>query len=825
MAENRPSGRQRNVSGEGKGVYRRGSGLGTGPVGNSGGYSGRGKGSGSGSSSGGSSGGFGGGSDDGGVTRGSGILGNLGGKGIIIIIIIAVVVLLAGGGGLISKLLGLFSGGGSNLISSLLPTNSDTSFVSTLENVASSSGWDKGDNTGKLDQTVASGARSKRTTILGNNKDVVTIMVYLCGTDLESKNGMASSDLAEMAKATLSDNVEVIVFTGGCTGWKTKNISNSTNQIWRVTGGGIQCLESNYGNEAMTKSATLTKFIKYCAQKYPANRNILIFWDHGGGSISGYGYDQRFTSAGGMTLAGINTALKDAGVTFDMIGFDTCLMATAENALMLSKYADYLVASEETEPGCGWYYTTFLTNLAANTSMPTTELGKQIIDSYTDECARRYQSVKTTLSLIDLAELEATLPAALNAFANSTTELIKSDDFQEVAEARSSTREYSTSKIDQVDLVNLADNIGTAEALNLSKVVKNAVKYNRTSSVMTNSYGLSIFFPYSKLSYVDNAVSTYKSIGMSDDYSRCIKQYASMGTAGQVASGGSSSPVSSLLGNITGSIGSGGSDVISSLLGSFLGGGKSMTNDNREITIDGLDENNIDYMSDLDVTSASEYIADHLFDPTKLVWLQYKNTKALGLEDDQWKLVRELDLNVFVDDGGGYIDLGLNNIITFTDEGYLLGEYDGYWLAINGQVVPYYRMRTDNGITTGRVPILLNGERAELLLVFDKDYKGHVDGVRYIYTDAETGTVAKDVEMYDENGNIVGLEIGDKIDYVCDYYNYDYTYIDSYKFGDQLVFSGKLEVTDVTLPAGTKALATYRFVDIYGQEYWSEPIE
>ena len=41
MAANRPRGRQRNVTGPGKDIKRRGSGLGTGPVGSSGGYSGR----------------------------------------------------------------------------------------------------------------------------------------------------------------------------------------------------------------------------------------------------------------------------------------------------------------------------------------------------------------------------------------------------------------------------------------------------------------------------------------------------------------------------------------------------------------------------------------------------------------------------------------------------------------------------------------------------------------------------------------------------------------------------------------------------------------
>ncbi|MBR6615895.1 MAG: hypothetical protein IKK95_08050, partial [Lachnospiraceae bacterium] len=85
MAGNRPRGRQRNVSGSGKSVYKRGSGLGTGPVGSSGGYSGRPSG-----------GGIGGGSSRGSRgprnTRGGGGLGKL--------ILLGLIVLFGGGGGL-----------------------------------------------------------------------------------------------------------------------------------------------------------------------------------------------------------------------------------------------------------------------------------------------------------------------------------------------------------------------------------------------------------------------------------------------------------------------------------------------------------------------------------------------------------------------------------------------------------------------------------------------------------------------------------------------------------------------------------------------------
>ncbi len=139
----------------------------------------------------------------------------------------------------------------------------------------------------------------------------------------------------------------------------------------------------------MVKPETLASFIRFCGKNFPANRYGLIMWDHGGGSISGYGYDEKNKMAGSMTLTGIKEALAGGGVTFDFVGFDACLMATLENALMLDDYADYLIASEETEPGVGWYYTDWLTKLSQNTSMPTTEIGKNIIDDFVAACAKQ----------------------------------------------------------------------------------------------------------------------------------------------------------------------------------------------------------------------------------------------------------------------------------------------------------------------------------------------------------------------------------------------------------------------------------------------------
>ncbi len=803
--ENRPKGREKHVTGQGKGVYKRGDGLSTGPVGSADGHAGR---------TGGGSGG----------KRASG-----GGRSPLVTIILLAILLLGGGGAGLSGLLGGLGGGtttdqGGSILPQTTITQpaSGTSSSGTgsalgglLSNFGDltagygnvSTGWTAGSNVGKLNTQVAPTARAKRTKILGNGKDTVTVMLYMCGTDLESKYGMATADLQEIAAAKLSDKVNVIAFTGGCTQWKNNVVSSSVNQIYKVENGGLKLLEKNAGKSAMTEPENLTSFIKYCAKNYPANRNELIFWDHGGGSLSGYGYDEKNKGAGSMSLGGINKALADAGVTFDFIGYDACLMATLENALMLTKYADYLIASEETEPGVGWYYTNWLTELSKNTSMPTVEIGKNIVDDFVSVCAQKCRGQDTTLSIVDLAELEATVPEPFKDFAVDTAKMVQGNQFKKVSKARGATREFAlSSKIDQVDLVHLASNLGSTEAKALSDALLSAVKYNKTSNSVSNAYGLSIYFPYQKTSKVKAAVETYDDIGLDDEYTRCIQQFASMGAAGQSVSGSvsnyASNPLGALMGAVASGSGSGGSiassDMVSQLLmgvlSSTLTGGRTM-----------------------DTERAAAYLAENQFDSAQLVWSGTE--PQIRLSEEQWSLVNDLALSVFYDDGKGYIDLGLDNVFDFTDDGALKGEYDGTWLAIDDQPVPYYHLGDvydgGNYAISGYVPCLLNGERAELLLMFDNDHPyGYIAGARSVYKDGETETVAK---------NVAELQEGDAIDFVCDYYAYDGTYQDSYRFGDEWTYHADAQISNVYVNA-ERVDATYRFTDIYGQTYWTQAI-
>lgn len=805
MAGNRPRGREKNITGAGKEIKRRGSGLGTGPVGASGGYSKR---------PGGTHSNLGGGSahSGGNVTRSGG--------GMSKIIILLLVALLGGGGGIGSLLLG---GGDSSVPAAnqtpqssinsqtQTPTADLSSILGNFGGGSVSSGWDNGSNTGDLDTTVVSGARDKFTEIIGNGQDEVTLMVYLCGTDLESRSKMATSDLQEMINADIAENVNLIVYTGGCRQWQNNALSSQTNQIWQVKNEGITCLEKNLGSYAMTDPGTLSYFIRWCERNFPANRKALIFWDHGGGSVSGFGYDEKFASSGSMNLAEIDKALADGGVKFDFVGFDACLMATTENALMLTKHADYMIASEETEPGIGWYYTNWLTELSKNTSMPTLEIGKMIVDDFVDTCAQKLRGQSTTLSVVDLAEVEATVPEALANFSTDTCELIENKDFKYVSNARNGAREFgASSKIDQVDLVHLAKNMKTEEGDALAKVLLNAVKYNRTSSNMTNSYGLSIYFPMRKLSMVDSAVGTYAKIGIDNEYSRCIEAFASMGASGQAMSGAPQSPLPSLTGApSSGSTSYGDMDMMSQLLGTLLSGGLG--------NISGLTSGNTAFLSGRALSDEAmvEYYKENSLDGSLLQW----NDGKISLPEEQWEVVQNLQANMFYDDGTGYIDLGLDNVYEFDEEGNLLAPAECTWIAVNEQPVAYYHESTvddgENYSITGRIPVLYNEERAELVVEFtNEDPDGSIVGVRRVYKDGETETVAKTMDTVTD---------GDIIDFVCDYYSYDGTYLDSYMLGEQLVVDGELMISDVYVDAEAANL-TYLFTDIYNQQYWSEPV-
>ncbi|MBR2067930.1 MAG: hypothetical protein IJ875_06715 [Solobacterium sp.] len=659
-----------------------------------------------------------------------------------------------------------------------------------------------------VNTNVSSGAREKFTQILGNNQDQITMLVYLCGTDLESNYGMATTDLQEMLNATGSDKITIVIQSGGTKQWRNSVMTNGAVERYVIQNG--QMAKVNYSTRgAMTDSDMLADFIQWGTQNFPANRYFLDFWDHGGGSLTGYGYDELYPN-GSMTVDRIASALEKGGVKFDIVGFDACLMANMETAIAVEPYADYLLASEETEPGTGWYYTDWLSKLAANTSMPSVEIGKNVIDDFCTKTQTGGSSRDmNTLSIVDLAEFKATVPPALSAFSSQMTSAIQNNDYRTVADARSVAKEFASSqKIDQIDLIHFAELVGTSEGKALSQALQDSIKYNRTRNV-NNAYGMSIYFPYRNTRKVSSIIQIYKNLSFNDEYAEAVRTFASLTSGAQQVGYSTSNSLFDILG---GSPVSNGTSYNSIDLESLLNNGSGYGG----YTLLDLLGGTQPQQTPQEVISPDVYdllnallSTRSMIDSEHLVLSEKDGQQVLALSNDEWSQVVDIKLNVWVDDGSGYIDLGKDNIFDFNEDGDLIAEYDGQWLAINDQAVHYEMLSdepTEDGtyLTRGYVPVLLNGEEAHLIVEFFGDNPGEVVGAEKVY---EINTQAK----------LLPINEGDTIDFICDYYNYNGKLDNRYLMGTQItVGSEGLEVSDINVNGKMKF--GYVLTDPYGAE-------
>ena len=250
-----------------------------------------------------------------------------------------------------------------------------------------------------------------------------TIFVYLCGSDLESENGMGTDDLTEMMSAEIGDNIRFVVQTGGAYDWYNEDVDKDKIQRFLIQN---QKMVEVYSAEAgdMGDTAVLTDFLRWGVKEYPANHMGVILWNHGGGSIEGVCYDEN-NEEDSLTLPEIDAAFYSVAPEmtdrFEFVGFDACLMGTVETANVLASYARYMYGSEETEPGSGWDYTAIGNYLSENPKANGAELGKVVCDTYMEACSLDEDADITTLSVIDLEALDQFL-VAFNTFAQSMYE-------------------------------------------------------------------------------------------------------------------------------------------------------------------------------------------------------------------------------------------------------------------------------------------------------------------------------------------------------------------------------------------------------------------
>lgn len=340
--------------------------------------------------------------------------------------------------------------------------------------------------------------------------DTWSVFVYMCGSDLESNYGAATADIKEMIDAKASDEVTVIIQTGGAQKWQNFGISANKISRYILKNGELNLLEKlPQGN--MGDGRTLYEFLEFCNKYYAADRQVLLFWDHGAGSVFGFANDENY-GFDSILLSELRGALSSVygdnpkTKPFELIGFDTCLMATVDTAASLELFANYFVASQEIEPGNGWQYTLWLSALADNTNMSTIELGKTICDAYYQGCVDEDSEQTATLSLIDLNKINPMI-RAWNVFGMYALMQASENDafYATIGRAASRSENFSNSKSNGYsNMVDMGDFISKVSAASverhpaadeMQRYLKEAVLY-QVSGPAHKASGLSCYYPF-----------------------------------------------------------------------------------------------------------------------------------------------------------------------------------------------------------------------------------------------------------------------------------------------------------------------------------------
>ena len=329
---------------------------------------------------------------------------------------------------------------------------------------------------------------------------------YLCGSDLESEYQAATSDLMEMEQVTLPENVTVVIETGGSYEWSHPAVEAGQLGRYVYTGDTLEMVDA-LPNANMGAPEALEDFLQFCTENYPADRTMLVFWNHGGGSLSGVAFDETFDDDS-LSLPEIYSAvastctLSREAPPFDVVGFDACLMATVDTAYMLEDCARYLVASEETEPGCGWNYSQWLYALGCDPTMNGAELGRVICDSYTVGCEEIDQAGDITLSVVDLQKLQPLLEA-YEALGREALAKAAADGrfFAQLGRGAGRAENYGGNTDDQgyTDMVDLGDFVRNNQDLfgdnaqTLLQALENCVLYQVNGPYRDGATGLSCY--------------------------------------------------------------------------------------------------------------------------------------------------------------------------------------------------------------------------------------------------------------------------------------------------------------------------------------------
>ena len=333
-----------------------------------------------------------------------------------------------------------------------------------------------------------------------------TVMVYLDADNNLEEFGIG--DFVEMATVGSTPNVNVVVQFDRSAG-NDQSYGDWTDAKRFYVTQGMTPIEANQvstlGEVNMADPQTLTDFLNWSVANYPAEKYILVLWDHGAGWE---GIISDDSGGGLMDTPGLRSALAAftalQGVRLDIVAFDACRMML-ETVYELRSVADYFVGSQMDVPDRGFPYERLLKNLTSNPWMAPGTAAEVLVDCYVDFYTNN-TAYAVTLTSIPADSLDG-LVAGLGEFLNEAfLELPLYSG--EVMAARDATDTYGGDS--QYDLHHFMENLRArvpSRALaELAGSVMSAIdssvylrKWDKPGAVTraTNAHGFTIWLPTS----------------------------------------------------------------------------------------------------------------------------------------------------------------------------------------------------------------------------------------------------------------------------------------------------------------------------------------
>ena len=608
-------------------------------------------------------------------------------------------------------------------------------------------------------------------------KPVASSSVVTEDVVVADRPGASSKDIGEMTAETWSDNIQIVIQTGGATRWSNQMINPNRTQRFLYKGGEF----NEVADLPLVPSSvpdTLADFLRFCRDEYPADHTMLVLWNHGGGPF-GYGNDSIFNSA--FSLKDIREALSDVytpsrtNPAFDIIGFDACLMSCLEVTNALDGFADYYCLSEESEPGDGWDYTPVLQAMTADPTLSPAKIGQKIADSYTDFYVREDINFPllqwdVTFSVID-ARKAAELYDAYCALCQ--TQLIDAVDdlgvLAEIGRCSGKATRYggSASNIfNTVDLGNYMDYLGDSypeECGRIKELLKETVLYHRENGGLSDSTGMSVYIPsevndlYGLMYYLNYVYDISE-----DDSVSALYYYKQAGCL----------------------------------------------NDELKETVSLITDKEpkvLDVSAFRQFSKTQPEVDDAGF--------------RIPVSDTLQNLIvdYELEVSKYDEDSDSVTYYGTDKRLHLDGEGYLVSDFDGRWICLEGQPLAVEVISSTPAATLYRTHVLYNGADAYLELSLDRDSdEVSVTGVRKTPTDM----------MADENVNFLSnsrsteeVEYGAKITPIYKKADFRDNSTETVN-GKAVTFKQNTSLKFEAMPAGSY-LSTAVITDSRGDSYYS----